>query len=148
MGVRRDGLGELAVLARVICLYGWPDHPASHLGLSGGGVSTTTTNEIRHGISATVGINPAKGWYTAGLDLCHCLLRGQVEPSKALWKDASPLNAALPARLARSQPRPYSRASAQNGGGGMGVFADVFIRNGGFRNFCWIFRLMVERFQG
>ena len=29
VGVRRDGLEELAVLVRVICLYGWPDHLVS-----------------------------------------------------------------------------------------------------------------------
>ena len=45
VGVRRDGLRELAVLARVICCYSWPDHPVPHLGLSGAGYCGTVAVE-------------------------------------------------------------------------------------------------------
>ena len=80
-----------AVLARVICLYGWPDHPVWKLRTSELGVRTTTTDEMQQGISAAVGINSANGWYPAGLDLSLCLLSRHVEPSEELWQDVRPL---------------------------------------------------------
>ena len=118
--VRRDSCG--AVLARVICLYGWPDHPVRKLRTSGLGVHTTTTDEMQQGISAAVGISSANCWYPAELDLCLCLLCRHVEPSESLWQDTSPLIAAWPARRAMSpykaiQPRLCAGRRRGTGGG-------------------------------
>ena len=90
------------VLTRVICLWAAADHLVWKLRTSGLGVRTTTTDEMQKGISAAVGINSANGWYSAGLDVCLCLLCCHVEPSEALWQDASPLIAAWPSSRATS----------------------------------------------
>ncbi len=50
---------------------------------------------MQQGIPAEVGINSAKGWYQAWLDLFLCLPFGHIEPSEALWQDASPLIAGM-----------------------------------------------------
>ena len=117
--------------ARVICLYGWPDHPVWKLRTSGLGVRTTTTDEMQQGISAEIGINSANGWYPAGLDLCLRLPFGHVEPSEALWQALKPLLESGQRRRLEATARPYSRVSAQNGGSGYGVCASAPIRKRG-----------------
>ena len=42
--------------------------------------------QSNRGFSARVCIHTANGLYRAGLDLCHSLLCGHVEPSEALWQ--------------------------------------------------------------
>ena len=68
-------------------------------------------------VSAAVGINSAKGWYLAGLDLCLCLPSGHVEPSEALWQYASHLIAPGQPGGLQALTRPYSRVSALDDGG-------------------------------
>ena len=76
--------------------------------------------QSNRGFSARVCIHTANGLYRAGLDLCHSLLCGHVEPSEALWQaDSHSMGQAQRGPL-EAIAKPYSRVSAQNGAGGTG----------------------------
>ena len=99
--MRRDGLGELVVFARVICPYGRQDHPVRQLGPLRVSVHTITKSQLRQDISAGVDMNSAKGFYPAGLYLCLCLPCGCVDFYKALWQVIKPSTGQVPRGLAR-----------------------------------------------
>ena len=71
-------------------------------------------------ISDAVGINSAKRWYPAGLDLCLCLPCRHAEHSEAMWQ----VDSHSMASAQRGQPgaltRPNSRVSALDDEGSTG----------------------------